>query len=52
MVRRYNLAKVEGDGMASLCEFGVYARLNCSLCEFREMAPMRDALGGFIYAAS
>jgi hypothetical protein len=27
MVRRCNLAEVEGDGVASLCELGVYASL-------------------------
>jgi hypothetical protein len=36
MVRRCNLAEVEGDGVASLCEF----------------ACLGGALGGFIYAAS
>jgi hypothetical protein len=36
MVRRCNLAEVEGDGVASLCEFGY----------------LGGALGGFIYAAS
>jgi hypothetical protein len=36
MVRRCNLVKVEGDGVASLCVFD----------------RLRDALDGFIYAAS
>jgi hypothetical protein len=36
MVRRCNLAKVEGDGVASLCV----------------LACLGDALGGFIYTAS
>jgi hypothetical protein len=35
-VRRCNLAEVEGDGVASLCELGC----------------LGGALGGFIYAAS
>jgi hypothetical protein len=46
MARRCNLAKVEGDGVASLCEVvcglcesDVYAR--CSLCEFG--SPSRRA---------
>jgi hypothetical protein len=36
MVRRGNLAEVEGDGVASLCQFGC----------------LGGALGGFIYATS
>jgi hypothetical protein len=52
MVRRCNLAKVEEDGMASLCTWDL-CEIRClceiSLCEFDRLG---DALGGFIYAAS
>jgi hypothetical protein len=44
MVRRYNLAEVEEDGVASLCVGEIWC-----LCEF---ACLGGALGGFIYAAS
>jgi hypothetical protein len=47
MVRRYNLVEVEGDGVASLCEFDL-----CGIWCLCQIGPSRGTLGGFIYAAS
>jgi hypothetical protein len=52
MVHRCNLAKMEEEGVASLCTWDL-CEISCackiSLCE---LDCLGDALGGFIYAAS
>jgi hypothetical protein len=52
MARRWDLAIVERDGVASLCTWDL-CEISClceiSLCEF---ARLGGALGGLIYAAS
>jgi hypothetical protein len=53
MVRRCNLAKVEGDGVASLCVGSMRNLVSMqNLAYASSDAPLGGALGGFIYAAS
>jgi hypothetical protein len=47
MVRRWELAEVEEDGVASLCVGSMR-----DLVSMRDWICLGDALGGFIYAAS